>query len=170
MVTVPLFTFIGYMLAESKAPERIVRASEAFFGWLPGGLAIVCIIASAFFTTLTGGSAVTIVAIGGLLYPALVRYGYPKDYSLGLVMTGGSLGLLLPPSLPILIYSLVAGIDFTQGVQGRPRSRAFSWSALLALHAAYIGIKYKIPRTGPEPRRRWAEPSGRSSGSSASRS
>jgi C4-dicarboxylate transporter, DctM subunit len=148
LVTVPLFTFIGYMLAESRAPERIVRAAEAWFGWLPGGLAIVCIMASAFFTTLTGGSAVTIVAVGGLLYPALVRYGYPKDYSLGLVMTGGSLGLLLPPSLPILIYSLVAGIDFTKAFKAGVVPGLLV-VGLLAVHAAYIGIKHKIPRTRP---------------------
>ena len=148
LVTVPLFTFIGYVLAESKAPERIVRASEAFFGWLPGGLAIVCIIASAFFTTLTGGSAVTIVAVGGLLYPALVKYGYPKDYSLGLVMTGGSLGLLLPPSLPILIYSLVAGIDFNKAFKAGVLPGLLV-VFLLALHAGYIGWKHKIARTRP---------------------
>jgi hypothetical protein len=71
LVTIPLFTFVGYVMAESKTPDRIVRASRAVFGWIPGGLAIVCIVASAFFTTLTGGSGVTIVAIGGLLYPAL---------------------------------------------------------------------------------------------------
>src|SRR5688500_4737908 len=98
LVTIPLFTFTGYLMAESKAPDRIVRASSAFFGWMPGGLAMVCIVASAFFTTLTGGSGVTIVAIGGLLYPALRKQGYPDNYSLGLVTTGGSLGLLLPPS------------------------------------------------------------------------
>jgi len=149
LVTVPLFTFIGYMLAESKAPDRIVRAAEAWFGWLPGGLAIVCIMASAFFTTLTGGSAVTIVAVGGLLYPALVRYGYPKDYSLGLVMTGGSLGLLLPPSLPILIYSLVAGIDFTKAFKAGVVPGMLV-VFLLAVHAAYIGVKHKIPRTRPK--------------------
>jgi tripartite ATP-independent transporter DctM subunit len=146
LVTVPLFTFIGYLLAESKAPDRIVRASAAFFGWLPGGLAIVCIIASAFFTTLTGGSAVTIVAVGGLLYPALVRYGYPKDYSLGLVMTGGSLGLLLPPSLPILIYSLVAGIDFNKAFKAGVIPGLLV-VGLLGIHAMYTGVKYKIPRT-----------------------
>ncbi len=150
-VTVPLFTFIGYILAESRAPERIVRASEAFFGWLPGGLAIVCIIASAFFTTLTGGSAVTIVAIGGLLFPALLRSGYPKDYSLGLIMTGGSLGLLLPPSLPILIYSLVAGIDFTKAFKAGVIP-GFLVVFLLSLHAAYTGIKHKIPRSVPSPK------------------
>jgi tripartite ATP-independent transporter DctM subunit len=148
LVTVPLFTFIGYVLAESKAPDRIVRASAAFFGWMPGGLAIVCIIASAFFTTLTGGSAVTIVAVGGLLYPALVRYGYPKDYSLGLVMTGGSLGLLLPPSLPILIYSLVAGIDFNKAFKAG-LIPGLLVVALLAAHAMYVGVKHKIPTTKP---------------------
>ena len=151
LVTVPLFTFIGYTMAESRTPERIVRASNAFFGWMPGGLAIVCIFASAFFTTLTGGSAVTIVAIGALLYPALVQRGYPKDYSLGLVMTGGSLGLLLPPSLPILVYSLVAGIDFTKAFKAGIIPGLLI-IALLGVHAAYIGIKAKIPRTRPEPK------------------
>src|SRR5690606_8572090 len=105
LVTIPLFTFVGYLMAESKTPERIVRASRAFVGWMPGGLALVCIGASAFFTTLTGASGVTIVAIGGLLYPALRQQKYPDRFSLGLVTTGGSLGLLLPPSLPILVYS-----------------------------------------------------------------
>ncbi len=148
LVTVPLFTFIGYLMAESKAPERIVRASDAFLGWLPGGLAIVCIFASAFFTTLTGGSAVTIVAVGALLYPALVKYGYPKDYSLGLVMTGGSLGLLLPPSLPILIYSMVAGIDFTKAFKAG-LIPGLLIMVMLSIQAMYIGVTRKIPRTKP---------------------
>ncbi len=149
LVTVPLFTFIGYVMAESQTPSRIVRASNAFFGWMPGGLAIVCIFASAFFTTLTGGSAVTIVAIGGLLYPALRKKGYAEDYSLGLVMTGGSLGLLLPPSLPILVYSLVAGIDFTKAFKAGIIP-GFMVIALLGIHAGYIGIKQKIPLTRPD--------------------
>ncbi len=149
LVTVPLFTFIGYLMAESKTPERIVRASNAFFGWMPGGLAIVCIFASAFFTTLTGGSAVTIVAIGALLYPALRKRGYPEGYSLGLVMTGGSLGLLLPPSLPILVYSLVAGIDYTKAFKAG-LIPGFLVIGLLGIHAAYVGIKAKIPRNPPD--------------------
>ena len=145
LVTVPLFTLIGYIMAESKTPERIVRASNAFFGWMPGGLAIVCIFASAFFTTLTGGSAVTIVAIGALLYPALISRGYPKDYALGLVMTGGSLGLLLPPSLPILVYALVAGIDFTKAFKASVPPGIFVL-VLMSAHAAYVGWKSKVPR------------------------
>ncbi|MFT3838816.1 MAG: TRAP transporter large permease [Myxococcaceae bacterium] len=112
LVTIPLFTFLGYLLAESKAPDRIVAAARALLGWMPGGLALVCLGASAFFTTLTGGSGVTIVAIGGLLLPTLRKQGYSERFSLGLVTTGGSLGLLFPPSLPILVYGLVAGLDF----------------------------------------------------------
>src|SRR5690349_6288540 len=148
LVTVPLFTFVGYTMAQSKAPERIVRAANAIFGWLPGGLAIVCIVASAFFCAMTGGSAVTIVAVGGLLYPALVKNGYPKDYALGVIMTGGSLGLLLPPSLPLLIYSLVGGIDLTNAFKAGVIPGTFM-IGLFAAHAMYVGVKYEIPRTKP---------------------
>lgn len=151
LVTIPLFTFTGYLMAESKAPDRIVRASAAFFGWMPGGLAMVCIVASAFFTTLTGGSGVTIVAIGGLLYPALRKQGYPDNYALGLVTTGGSLGLLLPPSLPILVYALVAGIDFKAAFKAGIIPGVLIM-VLLAIHAVVVGIKYKVPRSTPSVR------------------
>ncbi len=148
LVTIPLFTFVGYTMAESKAPDRIVRAAAAFFGWMPGGLAMVCIVASAFFTTLTGGSGVTIIAIGGLLYPALRKQGYPSGYALGLVTTGGSLGLLLPPSLPILVYALVAGIDFNAAFKAGLLP-GFLIMAMLGVHAAWIGTKNNIPRSKP---------------------
>ena len=148
LVTIPLFTFVGYLMAESKTPDRIVRASSAFFGWMPGGLAIVCIVASAFFTTLTGGSGVTIVAIGGLLYPALRKQGYPHAYALGLVTTGGSLGLLLPPSLPILVYALVAGIDFNVAFKAA-LGPGIMIMLMLAAHAVYTGTKYNVPRSKP---------------------
>lgn len=110
LVTLPLFTFAGYLMAESGTPQRLVRVSRALFGWLPGGLAVVCLCASAFFTTFTGGSGITIVAVGGLLFPALIQEKYPDKFSLGLVTTGGSLGLLFPPSIPIVLYAVVAGI------------------------------------------------------------
>jgi len=148
LVTIPLFTFVGYLMAESKTPDRIVRASSAFFGWMPGGLAIVCIVASAFFTTLTGGSGVTIVAIGGLLYPALRKQGYPDSYALGLVTTGGSLGLLLPPSLPILVYALVAGIDFNVAFKAAAVP-GIMIMVMLSIHAVYMGKKYNVPRSKP---------------------
>jgi tripartite ATP-independent transporter DctM subunit len=110
LVTIPLFTFAGYLMAESGTPKRLVAVSRAWLGWMPGGLAVVCLIASAFFTTFTGGSGITIVAIGGLLYPALIDDEYQEKFALGLVTTGGSLGLLFPPSLPIILYGVVAGI------------------------------------------------------------
>ena len=155
LVTIPLFTFVGYLMAESKTPDRIVRASRAFFGWMPGGLAIVCIVASAFFTTLTGGSGVTIVAIGGLLYPALRKQGYPDDFSLGLVTTGGSLGLLLPPSLPILVYALVAGIDFNAAFKAGLIPGVLIM-VLLGVHAAYIGHASTRSRARSRACARWA--------------
>src|SRR4029079_11489556 len=148
LVTIPLFTFVGYVMAESKTPDRIVRASSAFFGWMPGGLAIVCIVASAFFTTLTAGSGVTIVAIGGLLYPALRKQGYSDAFALGLVTTGGSLGLLLPPSLPILVYSLVAGIDFNKTFKAGLVPGALVM-AMLGVYAAYVGLREKVVRESP---------------------
>lgn len=151
LVTIPLFTFVGYLMAESRTPDRIVRASSAFFGWMPGGLAIVCIVASAFFTTLTGGSGVTIVAIGGLLYPALRKQGYPHEYALGLVTTGGSLGLLLPPSLPILVYALVAGIDFNVAFKAAA-GPGIMIMVMLAIHAVYTGRKYNVPTSRPNVR------------------
>ncbi|MGH7281248.1 MAG: TRAP transporter large permease subunit, partial [Polyangiaceae bacterium] len=149
LVTIPLFTFVGYVMAESKTPDRIVRASAAFFGWMPGGLAIVCIVASAFFTTLTGGSGVTIVAIGGLLYPALRKQGYSDAFSLGLVTTGGSLGLLLPPSLPILVYSLVAGIDFNKTFKAG-LVPGFLVMAMLGVYAAYVGKREGVKLQKPK--------------------
>jgi len=148
LVTLPLFTFVGYLMAESKTPDRIVQASRAFFGWMPGGLALVAIVASAFFTTLTGGSGVTIVAIGGLLYPALRQQKYPDDFSLGLVTTGGSLGLLLPPSLPILVYALVAGIDFNKAFKAALLPGLLVMLLLYA-YSAYVSIKAKVPRDPP---------------------
>jgi tripartite ATP-independent transporter DctM subunit len=151
LVTVPLFTFLGYMLAASKAPQRIVRAAEALLGWLPGGLAIVCILASAFFTTFTGGSAVTIVAIGALLYPTMVQKGYPEHFALGLVTTSGSVGLLLPPSLPILVYSLFAGIDFAKAFK-TGIAPGLLILVLLSAYAAFVAVKHGIPRTPFAPR------------------
>ena len=109
LIAIPLFTLAGYLLGESRAPTRLVRLSNAMLGWLPGGLAIVAIVACAFFTAFTGASGVTIVALGALLYPALRQAGYDERFSLGLVTAGGSLGLLFAPSLPLILYGFVAG-------------------------------------------------------------
>jgi tripartite ATP-independent transporter DctM subunit len=111
LIAIPLFTFSGYVLAESKAPQRLLALAEALFGAMPGGLAIVALFSTALFTAFTGASGVTIIALGGLLYPMLSKQGYPEKFTLGLLTTTGSLGLLFPPSLPIILYGLVAKID-----------------------------------------------------------
>ena len=108
LLAIPLFTFAGYLLAESQAPHRLVRITNVFFGWVPGGLAAVALVICAMFTAFTGASGVTIVALGGLLYPALKQAGYPERYSLGLVSVSGSIGLLFAPSLPLILYGVVA--------------------------------------------------------------
>ena len=111
LLTIPLFTFAGYMMAESKSPLRLLKLAEEAIGWMPGGVAIVSIIICAFFTAFTGASGVTIIALGGLLFPILKNEGYTEKFSLGLITTCGSLGLLFPPSLPIILYGLVAKVD-----------------------------------------------------------
>ena len=110
MIAIPLFTFAGVLMSSGGAPRRLVNFYRAAFGWMPGGLAIVTIGACAFFTAYSGASGVTILALGGLLYPILVGEGYRERFSLGLLTTSGSLGLLFPPSLAILIYGIVAGV------------------------------------------------------------
>jgi len=108
LLAIPLFTFSGYLLGESQAPQRLVRLTNALLGWLRGGLAIVSLAACALFTAFTGASGVTIVALGALLYPALRQANYPERFSLGLITTSGSLGLLFAPALPLILYGVVA--------------------------------------------------------------
>ena len=109
--TIPLFTLAGYLLAESKASERLVKVFRELFGWIPGGTPVIIVILCGFFTALTGGSGVTILALGGLLLPLLIKEGYSRSFSLGLITVSGSLGLLFPPSLPAIIYGVTAGVS-----------------------------------------------------------
>lgn len=114
MLAIPLFTFAGVMMAGGGAAERLINFYRAALGWMPGGIAIAALAACAFFTAFSGASGVTILALGGLLYPILKTEGYGEHFSLGLLTTSGSLGLLFPPSLAILIYSIVAGVGIDQ--------------------------------------------------------
>jgi len=109
LLAIPLFTFAGYLLAESNTPQRLVNLSRAFFSWLPGGLGIVTLVSCAIFTAFTGASGVTIIALGGLLFPVLQAEKYPEKFNLGILTASGNLGLLFPPSLPIILYGLVSG-------------------------------------------------------------
>ncbi|MBI2192957.1 MAG: TRAP transporter large permease subunit [Planctomycetes bacterium] len=108
LVALPLFTFAGYLLAESGAPKRLVQFSQALLGWMPGGLAVVSLVACSVFTAFSGASGVTVIALGGLLLPALRQDHYEEKFSLGLLTTSGSMGLLLPPSLALILYGIVA--------------------------------------------------------------
>ncbi|TDJ44937.1 MAG: TRAP transporter large permease subunit [Gammaproteobacteria bacterium] len=114
LVAIPLFTFAGFVLSESQSPQRLVRLSQALLGWLPGGLAIVCMAGCALFTAFTGASGVTIIALGALFFPALTKAGYDERFSLGLITTSGSLGLLFAPSLPLILYGVVAAASIDQ--------------------------------------------------------
>jgi tripartite ATP-independent transporter DctM subunit len=108
LLALPMFTLAGYLLGESRTSERLVRLARAGLGWMPGGLPVVAFLTCAFLTAFTGASGVTIVALGAMLYPALKMAGYPDRFSLGLVTSSGALGLLLPPSLPLILYAVIA--------------------------------------------------------------
>ncbi len=109
--TIPLFTLAGYILAESGSSQRMFKVFRVLFGWIPGGTPIVIVFLCGFFTALTGGSGVTILALGGLLYPLLRKEGYNELFSLGLITVAGSLGLLFPPSLPAILFGVTAGVS-----------------------------------------------------------
>ncbi len=120
LVSIPLFTFSGYIMAESKMPARLVELNNSLLGWLPGSITWVTIVSCALFTAFTGASGVTIIAVGGLLLPALMKSGYSEKMSMGLVTASGSLGLLFPPSIPVILYGFIGGVDiqsiFTAGI------------------------------------------------------
>ncbi|OKY76311.1 MAG: C4-dicarboxylate ABC transporter [Desulfobulbaceae bacterium DB1] len=108
LLSLPLFIFAGTLLSESGAPQRLLHLSRLLLGWMPGGLAVVSLLVCAAFTAFTGASGVTIFALGGLLYPALITDRYDEKFSLGLITSSGSLGLLFPPSLPLILYGVIA--------------------------------------------------------------
>jgi len=118
LISIPLFAFSGYLMAESGSPQRLLRVSRALMGWMPGGLALVALITCAAFTALTGASGVTIIALGGLLYPALIADRYSERFSLGLITTSGSRGLLFPPSIPLILYAIVASASVDDMFRG----------------------------------------------------
>ena len=108
--TIPLLTLAGFILSEGHTSERLVRVFRAVFGWIPGGLAVAATLLCAFFTTFTGASGVTILALGGLLLPVLLKGGFGENFSIGLLTSTGSLGLLLPPSLVVILYGVIARV------------------------------------------------------------
>jgi len=152
---IPLFTLAGFLLGEGDVAERLLRLFRAWFGWMPGGTAIVCATLCAFLTVFTGGSGVTILIVGGLLLTALQSDGYNERFSIGLLTASGSLGLLLPPALPLILYGIVAEVPIEnlflggivpgllmvaliaawgvrEGIRGKTQRAPFSGKELLA--------------------------------------
>ena len=149
---IPLLTACGYVLAEGQASHRLVRFFRALFGWMPGGMAVLVAGVCALFTTFTGGSGVTIIALGGLVYPMLREEGYSEGFSLGLVTAGGSLGLLFPPSLPVILYGVVAGVPPDLLYLGGLLP-GFLLLLLVALYGVWVGkrlTKERAPFSGRE--------------------
>ena len=114
LLAIPLFTLAGYVLAESSAPRRLLNLAEALLGWIPGGVAIGSLVTCALFTCFTGASGITIIALGGLILPILLKNNYSEKFALGLITSSGSLGLLFPPSLPLILYGVVASVSIDQ--------------------------------------------------------
>src|SRR4051812_16732574 len=157
--TIPLFTFAGYLMAQARTAQRLIRMAEALLGPVPGGLAVMTVLICAFFTTFTGASGVTIVAVGGLLMPALVKAGYGERHALEVVTGSGSVGLLFPPSLPLIVYGIVFGLTYGSYAGGKALAEfsleRFLWAGvvpgllLLALLIGYcvvMGWRRKVPR------------------------
>ena len=147
LLAIPLFTFAGYLLAQGGTSTRLVNFSRSLFGWFPGGLGVVALVSCAFFTAITGATGITIIALGGLLFPALLSDHYSEDFSLGLMTTSGSLGLHFPPSLPIILYGFVSGTSieelFMAGIL--PGTLMVG---VLCLFSVYMGRKWRITRHG----------------------
>ena len=150
LAAVPLLTVAGYVLAEGGAAQRLVRAYRGLLGWMPGGLAVMATVVAALFTTFTGASGVTILALGGLLLPSLLEDHYPEGFSVGLVTAAGSLGLLFPPSLPVILYGVVAGTPIEDLFLGGlvPGTLMI---LLVAAYGVWVGVKHKAPRQAFRP-------------------
>ena len=154
LLAIPLFTVSGYFLAESKAPQRLVEFAQALIGWVPGGLAIVVLVTCALFTAFTGGSGITIVALGGLVFPILLAERYSEKFALGLVTTSGSLGLLFPPSLPIILYGTVSGVSIDQLFRAGIVPGVLL-VFVLAVYSVRQGVSSRIARRPFEIRKVW---------------
>ncbi len=145
LLAIPLFTFAGYLLSQGGTSARLVRFSKSLFGWVPGGLGVVALVSCAFFTAITGATGITIIALGGLLFPALISERYDENFSLGLMTSSGSLGLLFPPSLPIILYGYVSGTSietlFIAGILP-----GILMVGVPCLFSVYMGKKWRLER------------------------
>jgi len=147
----PLFTLAGYIISESKAGERLVRLFRALFGWLPGGLAIMSVVICAFLTTFTGASGVTILAVGSLLMFILTAGSYRERFATGLLTSAGSIGLLFPPSLPVILYGVMAQVSIKDMFVGGIIPGVFMVLTLSAV-GVFRAVRDKVPRVAFVPK------------------
>ena len=145
LLAIPLFTFAGYLLSQGGTSARLVRFSKSLFGWVPGGLGVVTLVSCAFFTAITGATGITIIALGGLLFPALISEKYEENFALGLMTSSGSLGLHFPPSLPIILYGFVSGTSI-EGLFMAGLFPGILMVGLPCLFAVYMGRRWKLER------------------------
>jgi C4-dicarboxylate transporter DctM subunit len=150
---IPMFTLAGYLLAEGGAAKRLVRVFQALVGHFRGGPAIATVLVCAFFTSFTGASGVTILALGGLLMPVLLSARYKEKNALGLLTGSGSIGLLFPPCLPVILYAIIANIEINQMFLG-----GILPGTLMVIAAAIWGIA-QSPKTsaGEKKAFQWTE-------------
>jgi C4-dicarboxylate transporter, DctM subunit len=149
LLAIPFFVVAGELMTQGTLARRLIDFMRAAFGWIPGGLAVSAVAGCVFFAAISGSSPVTVVAIGSIMVPALVKAKYPKDFSVGLLTTAGSLGILIPPSIPMIIYSImVTGstpVDPTELFVAGIVPGLFI-GAMLAIYSVTQGVRFKIPR------------------------
>ena len=146
LLAIPLFTFAGYLISHGGTSIRLVRFSKSLLGWMPGGLGVVALVSCAFFTAITGATGITIIALGGLLFPALLSEAYSEDFSLGLMTVSGSLGLHFPPSLPIILYGFVSGTSIEQLFMAGLLP-GILMVGIPCLFSVYMGRKWRLERS-----------------------
>jgi C4-dicarboxylate transporter DctM subunit len=149
LLAIPFFVVAGELMTQGSLARRLVDVMKATFSWMPGGLAVSAVAGCVFFAAISGSSPVTVVAIGSIMVPALLKAKYPDGFSIGLLTTAGSLGILIPPSIPMIVYSIMVSsttpVDPTDLFLAGIVPGLFI-GALLAGYSIVIGAKHKIPR------------------------
>lgn len=158
LLAIPFFVVAGELMTQGSLSRRLIEFMKAAFGWIPGGLAVAAVAGCCFFAAISGSSPVTVVAIGSLMVPALVKAKYPEGFSIGLLTTAGSLGILIPPSIPMIVYAIMVSAStpvdptdlFIAGI-----GPGLFIGALLAGYSVTQGIRFNIPREPFSGKRLW---------------
>lgn len=149
LLAIPFFVVAGELMTQGSLAQRLINVARAVFGWMPGGLAVAAVAGCVFFAAISGSSPVTVIAIGSIMVPALLKAKYPERFAIGLLTTAGSLGILIPPSIPMIVYAIMVGTTtpmdpkdlFLGGVVP-----GLLIGAMLAAWAVITGVRHKLPR------------------------